>query len=208
MVITGLRADTRVAGCVIVEADGARIASLPAEVLRDLRLELGTELTQAQQERVMHASSVEAARRVGLRLLAARPRAVQDLKRRLRDRGHAPGPISEALERLTAAGLLNDDEFSRHYARIRAPRGIGPARLVHDLMALGVDRVVAERAVNDVAQVEGMDSTETARRLAERRVGQLDGLPPAKRRRRLLLYLARRGFRGREIREMVTRLTA
>ena len=208
MVITGLRADTRVSGCVIVEADGARIASLPAEILRELGLEVGTELSEAQQERVLQASAVEAARRVAVRLLASRPRAIQDLRRRLRDRGHGQHAIDQAVEKLTAIGLLNDDEFSRHYVRIRTSRGIGPSRLVHDLLAMGVERRVAERAVAEVSEAEGIDPAGAARKLAEKRVSQLSGLPVAKRRRRLLLYLARRGFQGREVREMVTKLTA
>jgi regulatory protein len=208
VVITGLRADTRVSGCVILEADGARIASLPAEILRELSLQVGTELSESQQERILQASAAEAARRVAVRLLATRPRAIQDLRRRLRDRGHGQAAIDQAIERLTALGLLNDDEFARHYVRIRSTRGIGPSRLVHDLLAVGVDRRVAERAIEEVSAAEGIDPAGAARQLAEKRVGQLSGLPVAKRRRRLLLYLARRGFQGREVREMVTKLTA
>jgi regulatory protein len=206
VVITGLRTDTRVPGCVIVEADGARIASLPAEVLRDLKLEVGAELPPQRQEQVLHASAVEGARRVALRLLASRPRAIQDLKRRLRDRGHETTAIGEAVERLRSSGLLDDGEYARHYVRVRSPRGHGPSRLIHDLLAAGVDRGVAELAVRDVEEAEGIDVAAAARKLAERRAGQLAGLPPAKRRRRLLTYLARRGFQGREVRDLVAEL--
>jgi regulatory protein len=208
MVITGLRADMRVSGSVIVEADGARIASLPAEIVRDLRLEVGLELTADQEAKVLHASAVEGARRVGLRLLASRPRAIQDLRRRLRDRGHDPAAITEALDRLQGTGLLDDAEFARHYVRVRSPRGLGPSRLIHDLMAAGVDRRIAEQAVRDVGQAEGIDVAAQARKLAQRRASQLAGLPVARRRRRLLIFLARRGFSGREVREMVAELTS
>jgi regulatory protein len=198
----------RVSGSVIVEADGARIASLPAEITRELNLQVGLELSGPQQEKVLHASAVEGARRVGLRLLASRPRAVQDLRRRLRDRGHDPAAITEAVDRLQRSGLLDDGEFARHYVRVRAPRGLGPSRLIHDLMAAGVDRRVAEQAVREVGEAEGIDVTAQARKLAQRRVSQLAGLPVARRRRRLLIFLARRGFVGHEVREMVTELTA
>jgi regulatory protein len=206
MMITGLRADARVSGCVIVEADGARIASLPAEVVRELDLEVGAELSPAQEAEILHAAAVEGARRVALRLLAARPRAVQDLRRRLRDRGHAPAAINDAVQRLEESGLLDDGEYARHYIRVRSPRGLGPSRLIHDLLAAGVDRKVAEQAVRDVGQAEGIDVAAQARNLAQRRASQLSGLPVDRRRRRLLVFLARRGFTGREVREMVTEL--
>ncbi|MBI4500111.1 MAG: regulatory protein RecX [Gemmatimonadetes bacterium] len=206
MVITGLRADARIAGSVIVEGDGVRIASLPPEILRELKLEVGSELSQSQHEAVVHASLVEGARRVALRLLASRPRAVQDLKRRLRERGHDPSAIDEATGRLEAAGLLDDVHFAQHFVRVRASRGHGPSRLIHDLLSLGVERRVAECAVNDVSAAEGVDAAAMARAIAEKRAAQLKGLPVPKGRRRLLIYLARRGFRGRAIRELVTEL--
>jgi regulatory protein len=206
VVISALRADARISGCVIVEADGARVASLPVEVLKALKLEIGVELSPEQQEQMLHASAVEGARRVALRLLATRPRAIHDLKRRLRDRGHEPRAIDDSVQRLQDAGLLDDAEFARHFVRVRNPRGHGPSRLVHDLLVLGVDRRVAEQAVQQVAQAEGIDLAAAARAIAERRITQLAGLPVQRKRRRLLIYLARRGFRGHEVREMVSKL--
>ncbi len=208
MVVTGLRADTRLHGCVIVEADGARIASLPAEVLRELRLEIGLDLSSAHEAQVLWASAVEGARRVALRLLASRPRAVGDLKRRLRDRGHEAGAINRAVELLQASGLLNDEEFARHFVRVRSPRGHGPSRLIHDLLTLGVDRREAEQAVRDVESSEGVDIESAARALAEKRAAQLADVPVPRRRRRLLIYLARRGVRGPEVRKMVAELVS
>lgn len=207
VLITGLRADARVAGAVIIEVDEARVASLPPEIVRELGLVLGAELSQSQYEAVLRAALAEGARRVALRLLESRPRAIKDLKRRLRERGHHPEPIEQAIDRLQAAGLLDDVRFSEHYARVRATRGHGPSRLIHDLLMLGVDRAVAERAVREVATAEGLDAGATARSLAEKRVAQLRGVPVTAQRRRLLIYLARRGFRGSDVREMVTKLT-
>jgi regulatory protein len=191
---------------VVVEVDGIRLATLPAEDLRALSLEIGTELSPAQHEAVLRSAGLEAARRVALRLLASRPRAARDLKRRLRERGHDPKLIDEMIVRLEASGLVNDDNFARHFVRVRGPRGHGPARLVHDLLALGVERRTAEGAVADVSEAEGIDPAGIARDLAAKRAAQLGKIPAERKRRRLLNYLARRGFQGRDIREMVTKL--
>ena len=62
---------------------------------------------------------------------------------------------------------------------------------------------MAEQAVQDVVKAEGVDVPAAARKLAERRAVMLQSLPAARRRRRILVYLARRGFSGHEVRQMV-----
>ena len=138
-----------------------------------------------------------------MRLLANRPRAVKDMLRQLRNRGHNPSAAVAAVGRLEANGLLNDLEFARHFTRVRSGRGHGPLRLISDLLARGVDKRLAERAVRETIEAEEIDPQAQARAVAEKRSGQLGDLPPETKRRRLLAYLGRRGFRGYEIDEMV-----
>jgi hypothetical protein len=57
-----------------------------------------------------------------------------------------------------------------------------------------------------VAAAEGVDPVAQARAIILKRAAQLSSMSPVARRRRLLAYLARRGFRGREVREMVEEL--
>jgi regulatory protein len=204
MIITGLTPDPRLPGYLIVEADRARYASLPLEVVHQLELVTGLEVGGERAERLKRAADVEAAHQVAARLLAMRPRSVYDMLARLRERGHNPSAAAAAVGRLEAAGALDDAAFARHFARVRAPRGHGPARLLHDLLAKGVDRRVAERAIADVLDADGVDASAQARALAEKRISQLRDVPPRQLRRRLLAFLARRGFRGREVQDMVS----
>jgi SOS response regulatory protein OraA/RecX len=53
---------------------------------------------------------------------------------------------------------------------------------------------------------EGVDPADTVRALAEKRAGQLAGLPAVVRKRRLVAFLVRRGFGGAEVREVVEAL--
>ncbi len=69
-----------------------------------------------------------------------------------------------------------------------------------------MERRVAERAVEAVLDAEGVNPMVQARELAEKRLGQLGRLPAGTLQRRLLAYLGRRGFRGREVGEMVGEL--
>ena len=67
---------------------------------------------------------------------------------------------------------------------------------------------MAERAVYETIEEEEVDPVAQARQLAEKRSTQLGDLPADKKRRRLLAFLARRGFRGYEIDQMVREVLA
>ena len=203
MRVTGLRPDRRAPGRLIVEVDGARRASLPVEHVRALGLEVGKALSPEGAERLDAAARADAAYRAALRLLSARPRATRDLGQRLRAKGHPPWAVTEALGRLEVAGLLDDLQFARHFAATRAERGHAPARILADLVRYGVDRKLADRAIAEAIPVDEEALIEQARRLAEKRSRQLGKLPPEVMRRRLLGYLQRRGFGGREAFEAV-----
>jgi regulatory protein len=204
VIITALTPDPRQSGYLVVDVDKARYASLPLEVVSALGLTKGLDLQGEPAERLKRAADVEAAYTVAARLLAMRPRSVYEVLARLRERGHNPSAAAEAVGRLEAAGVLDDANYARHFARVRAPRGHGPSRLLHDLLAKGVDRRLAERAIAEVLDADGLNGTGQARALALKRAQQLKGLTPPQQRRRLLAYLARRGFRGHEIQDIVS----
>src|SRR5882672_8402672 len=94
--VTALRADPRAPGYVIIEVNRARYASLPIEAVNPLGLSVGRELDAPSLEQLRHLGDVEASQRVAIRLLAARPRAINELLRRLRERGHNPSAAAEA----------------------------------------------------------------------------------------------------------------
>ena len=205
MILTGLAPDPRRPGYQWVEIDRGRFASLPAADLANLQLIVGAELSDSALERLRELADIEAAHRAALRALARRAHARFDLRRRLLQKQHPPAAADAALERLAAQGLLDDATFAREYAATRATRGggRGPARLMRDLLAQGVERRIADEAVRAALEQEGVDPAQAARAVAEKRARQLAGLPAAVRKRRLLAYLQRRGFQGRDVRDVV-----
>ena len=206
MILTGLAPDPRRPDYRLVEVDRGRFASLPAEALAILDLVVGRELSPAVRERLQELADLEAAHRAALRALARRAHARLDLRRRLLQKQHPALAVDAALDRLSAAGLLDDVRFAVDYAAAKGRRGRGPSRLVRDLQAQGVDRRVAEDAVRTSLEAEGVDPAAAVRALAEKRARQLGGLPAAIRNRRLVAFLARRGFGGAEVREVVESL--
>jgi regulatory protein len=208
MLLTGLAPDTRRPGYLLVDIDRRRFASLPGESLAGLGLAVGREIGPRVLARLQELADLEAAHRAALRALSRRAHARLDLRRRLLQKQHPPAAVDGALDRLAAAGLLDDGRFAREYAATKATRGggRGPLRLVRDLVTQGVDRRVAEEAARAALADEGVDPAEAVRAVAERRAGQLAGLPAPVRRRRLLAFLARRGFAGPEVRQIVETL--
>jgi regulatory protein len=203
--VTALR-PSRTAGYVIVEVDGARVALLPIERVRALGLVRGGELDEVARERLDAAAQAEDAYRAAVRLLAARPQSVQEIIRRLRQKKLPPRAVTEAVGRLEAKGLLDDEEFARSFARARAERGYGPARIRADLAARGVDRRVAEVAAAEVGAGNEAERVARLEALARKRAAQLAGLEPEVRKRRLTGYLLRRGYTGGEVLKVVDRL--
>jgi regulatory protein len=205
--ITALVPEPRGAGSVRVEVDGARFASVSPDVIRRADLRVGRELDEALRSVLDAEAQVEAAYRTVLRCIERRSFARADLGRRLLRKGHTPEAVEAALDRAAEHGLIDDAAFAANYVETRAARGRGPLRLARDLMAMGVERGIIDRAVASHAhQAEGNVDVPLA--LAHKRAAQLRDLPRHVRRRRVLAYLARRGFSGREVSEMVGKLLA
>jgi regulatory protein len=203
--ITALDPDPRRPEAVRVEVDGMRFGAIPKELAAREGLAVGCELDADLQERLSTAADIEAAFRTVLRSLEVRAFARSDLGRRLQRKGHPRPAVEAALARAAELGLLDDAAFARSYVETRAARGRGPSRLTRDLLAMGVDRSVIDRAL--AAQwPEGSDRASVPLALAQKRAAQLGPLPRNTKRRRLLAFLARRGFTGREVLDLVDRV--
>ena len=203
--VTAVYPDPHHPDAVRIEVDGARFGVVPKEVAAAEHLAVGGELNEGLQERLSAAADVEAAFRTTLRSLEVRSFARGDLSRRLQRKGHPRPAIEAAMDRAVRLGLLDDASFAQTYVETRAARGRGPARLVRDLLAMRVERSLVDRAIT-CHWPEGSDRSAVPLALAHKRAAQLGSLPRQTKRRRLVAYLARRGFTGRDISEMVDRV--
>jgi regulatory protein len=205
--ITALLPEPQGTGSVRIEVDGERFGSVAPEVVSAEQLRTGRELDEALLARLAAHAEIEATYRTAVRAVERRSFARADLGRRLRRKGHAPQAVEAALERLVERGFLDDAAFAANYVETRAARGRGPLRLARDLGAMGVERGIIARAL--AAHAGSADvAGDVPRKLAAKRAAQLGDLPRHVRRRRVLAYLARRGFSGREVTDMVGKLLA
>ena len=130
-----------------------------------------------------------------LDMLEARSRAVTELRRLLIKKGEPPDDVDAAIERLRAAGVLDDANFARQLTRSKAVGGgHSRRRIQQELAKRGVARDVSDDAIEEVFEDEGVDESETIERAARKKLRTLAGLDTATRKRRLYGFLARRGY--------------
>jgi regulatory protein len=203
-VIAALEPDPRRPGAVRVSARDVTWTIAAADVAA-CGAQVGAAVDEALRDALERAADAEAAFRTAIRSIEQRSHARTDLGRKLIRKGHARPSVELALERCVALGLLDDAAFARHFVETRSARGRGPARLRRDLYAMGVSGAHVDAALAAV-QADGDQTGDQALALAAKRAVQLAGVPREARRRRLLAFLARRGYTGDAARSAVQRV--
>jgi regulatory protein len=142
-----------------------------------------------------------------LDMLARAPRSVRDLRRRLLLKGEVEADIDAAIQRLTAAGLLDDAAYARSFVRSKvSSQGFSRRRLQQELAKRGVARDVADAAIVEVLHDDEVDEGANVERAALKKLRTLRGLDEETQRRRLYGYLARRGYSADDVRVVLERL--
>lgn len=197
--VTAITEHRRRRGRFVVEVRGVAAALVPAEVIVELALRIGGEVGEAQLDLLAVRSREIACYDRAVEALARRARSIAELVRWLRRRGFEAPAITWAIERLRAQGLVDDEAFARAFALSRMTgRGFGARRVVAELRWRGVDPRVIVGALADLREEEGLDERAALRAAARRRLPAVERLEPAVARRRLLAWLARRGFSSSE----------
>jgi regulatory protein len=129
------------------------------------------------------------AHEAALRLLSTRSRSENEMRTRLRMRGVEPEIIEDEIQRLHAAGLLDDEKFARAWVEDRkrtSPRGRRMLR--YELLGRGIAPEAVDRATGDV------DDMETALDLARSRARRTDPADYQSFVTKVGGFLRRRGF--------------
>jgi SOS response regulatory protein OraA/RecX len=202
--VSSLDADGKQSGGVRVWLDGASFATVAAEDVRPLALSVGAVLSADAVAGIERRAEAFSARRAALRILTFRALPSAEIRRRLVRKGFVRPAADEAVGALVDSGLIDDHEFALHYARTRARRyRYGPGRLTGDLERLGIAEREAKQAVADALELEGVQVVDLLREAAAKKLRMLRGLDPATRRRKLKIYLLRRGFALPDVIEVV-----
>ena len=138
------------------------------------------------------------------RLLKYRPRSEHELRQRLKRRGFSDSIITETLIFLKDKGLVDDLEFARIWVESRIKKPLGIHRLKQELRIKGIDKNLIEQVIERIGS--RYNEEETIGNLIQRRMERLRHIEPAKTKRRIFLYLLRRGFSSERIQEAFHRI--
>lgn len=129
--------------------------------------------------------------KTAVRLIEHHDRTAADLRARLATRGYAADTIEEVLERLISGGYVDDRRYAERFAELAvANRGMGSRRIRMELVRRGVPKEMAIETGLDLAG----DDRVRAEQVAERRVTRMKELAPDVATRRLIGFLARKGY--------------
>ncbi len=200
MIITAIERQPRRRGRVEVWTDGQCRFDVSRKLVRERGLRIGHEIDGAEIDEIVALDARREALRLAASLIARRPRSEREVGQRLSMRRFDPALVRETLDKLKAAGLIDDREFAQSWVEARDHRSPRGRRMVAaELRARGVD---APTAVVATAQIEEEDA---AYRAASRPLRTLRDAEYARFRDRLVSHLQRRGFAWGVIRSTIDR---
>ncbi|HZH29533.1 MAG TPA: regulatory protein RecX [Pyrinomonadaceae bacterium] len=129
-----------------------------------------------------------------VKLLAAKPRSVAELRERLLEKEWTTEEAADyAIKRLSEYGYVNDEQFALGYASARVrQKPVGRQQLARDLQMKQIDRELAEQTLEKV--FEATPETDLIDLAIEKRV-RLRGRPTNRQETKSLFdHLLRRGF--------------
>jgi regulatory protein len=199
-VITALKPQQKRRQRLAVFVDGEFFAGIDRETAVQLRLKVGDAVEPGDLSKILEREEEIRAREKCLRWLEARSRTRRELEDRLRRLDVSPEIAGRVLDRLEETGLLNDAALAKSLAQDRLRGGgVGKRRVRSELIKRGVDRDTVEsilKTAGENGEVPGRvrDEAQACLALARRKAAAYRRLPAETGRRRLMGFLARRGF--------------
>lgn len=198
--ITRLERQKRHPERVNVYLDGEFAFGLPD--IDAARLSKGQTLSEAEIEQLRSQDTLSKAVDQALRLLAMRPRSIQEVRLAL-GKKHNSFVVEQAIERLVAMGYLDDAAFAAYWVENRmAFKPLSSRALRYELSSKGVPDAIIRDVLSHVVEAEA------ALLAARSQVRRLEGQTSAAFAEHLMAFLQRRGFSYSTARDAIRTLKA
>ena len=147
-------------------------------------------------------AEAEKAKQLALRYLTYQPRSRKEIVHRLRKEGFCASAVNRAVETLERLRLINDLELARRWIGVRMDtRPVGRRRASEELRRRGIPLEVVEQALDEAWK--DLDPKDIAAGLLRKQARRYRNLEPGKAFRRMIGFLARRGFEDETVRSVV-----
>jgi regulatory protein len=160
-------------------------------------LEIGKELDDSAILELQSQDEGEVAYQKAISFLGYRPRSENEVAQNLRKHGFPEGVIENILDRLGRQGLVDDSSFAQSWVENRSefrPRGRTALRM--ELRQKGIAKEVIDTVL------ENVDEKKLARQAALKQSRKYHQLDWADYRKKMIAFLARRGFSYRTAAEV------
>lgn len=136
--------------------------------------------------------------------LSYRARSVKEVRDKLVQKEFAEEIIEQVVDDLQRQKLLNDREFARRFVEARLGRANGSRKLAQELRRKGIETEIIVEVLGEFAAT--LDSEERAMGLLGKEAWRYRGLERDKAKRRMLGFLARRGYDAQMARSAVDKV--
>ena len=152
----------------------------------------------------IQSQNLATAKNIAFRFLEIRPRSTKEIVDKLRGKGCTDRLVEQTIAFLQNQKFLDDERFARDWVEYRLKQSYGSNRIILELKQKGIGREIIQNALSLSAQDDLQE--ETVLQLAQKRAGRYKNLEPAKRKKRIFDYLARRGFTLELIKKAVSQI--
>ncbi len=136
--------------------------------------------------------------------LSYRAGSVKEVRDKLAQKEFAEETIEQVVDDLQRQKLLNDSEFARRFVEARLGRANGSLKLAQGLRRRGIETEIIDEVLGEFAAT--LDSEERAIGLLGKQAWRYRGLERDKAKRRMLGFLARRGYDAQMARSAVDKV--
>ena len=201
--ITSLRACSDQPDQLSVRVDRVLMGRISFSTKARLKLAVGDAWTEDLAQSLHTELTRSRAYRSAIRIMSARAKSAEELRRSLHQKGNDPDAIKYAIDRLTELGILNDREYAGMKARsIIRSKPAGRRFIEAKLRQKGIDGSIIRETLDE--ELEDADPKADALMLARKMHRSLASIEdPEVRKRRLIGRLARRGFDHDAVRNAV-----
>ena len=124
--------------------------------------------------------------------LSFRARSEKEMRDKLEEKDYTKEIVEQVVTDLERQRLLDDREFARCFVEARLGRVNGSRKLAHDLHQKGIKVEIIDEVLEQFAG--DLDSNERAVEMLGKQAWRYRGLERDKAKRRMLGFLARRGY--------------
>ncbi len=191
----------------LVTLDNGRTLEIHRDVVFTYHLHKDMLLSPDKQDMLLQESQRLFVREKAVALLGRRAHSVQELRRKLLQRGCSPEYIEPLLDELQQRGYLDDRAFARAFIQSHMKsRAWGPRRLHAELIKRGVERTLIEETLASLLEEEQLFARayQLAQKFLERPRIQRES--PLHRKQKLFNFLVRKGYSYDLCRQVVAAL--